>query len=73
MLQNSKTQNVTKLKNTKCNQLKNFTTQELKMLKNSKTQNMTKLKKNKNVTKLKTKIMTKLISLNWDITNKLKL
>lgn len=45
ILQNSKTQNVTRLKNWNCDNLKCDKTQELKMLQNSKTQNFTKLKK----------------------------
>ena len=45
---------------------------KLKMWLNSKTQNVRK-QKNKNVTKQKTQILTKLISLNCDTTNKLEL
>ena len=44
MWQNSKTQNVTKLKNTKCEETKNTKT---KMWQNSKTQNVSKLKNSK--------------------------
>ena len=53
--QNTKTQNVTKFKNLKCDG-----TQRLKMWKNSKNPNMKKTSKNHNVTKIKQKNVTKL-------------